>query len=456
MDRCSACPGLHNCIGPEGPDDAEIMLVGEKPGWEEDKKGIPFVGKTGKEVDGHYLPLAGLRRENVLITNAMACWGGEGAKDRLDMGRERDRNLLLSCAEHQLYPLIQRVKPKLLVPMGAFACYALDPEIDLTLQHGIPLETSWGTVFPLFHPSAGLHEPKKMLQIRTDWDRLKKYLRGQSVRACDPYAGREDYRCLDSPSDVKKVLQDAGDSPLACDTEIKKYNKRDPYCLTFSCQPGTGFMLRAGDDKTLVEFQNQLRFRTGPVLFHNWLFDCDVTRALGLDFPAHLIRDTMVRVFHLGNLPQGLKALAYRLLGMQMQDFDDLVTPYSTPLALEYLETAMGQDWPKPEEQLVRDPETNLWKLYKPQSMNTKLKRFFTDLSKNPAIDVFERWKNWESYHPQMEERLGTWPGKCITHAPFEESLFYACRDVDATLRLWPILQKMKAKVRETTQENWM
>ena len=63
--------------------------------------------------------------------------------------------------------------------MGVLACYAIDPDINLELQHGIPVETAWGTVYPMWHPSAGLHEPKKMLAIRNDWVRLGKYLKGK-------------------------------------------------------------------------------------------------------------------------------------------------------------------------------------------------------------------------------------------------------------------------------------
>ena len=111
----------------------------------------------------------------------------------------------------------------------------------------------------------------------------------------------------------------------------------------------------------------------GPILFHNWLFDSQVVEKMGLVFPHKRIVDTMVRAYHLGNLPQGLKALAYRLLGMQMQDFDDLVTPYSTPLCLQYLRDALSHEWPKPEEQLERDKDGN-WKLYKPQSMGLRLR----------------------------------------------------------------------------------
>lgn len=96
-----------------------------------------------------------------------------------------------------------------------------------------------------------------------------------------------------------------------------------------------------------------------------------------------------------------------------------------------------------------------MWKVYKPQGLNTKLKRFFTDLSKDPDKDLFKTWDNWESCHEMVEKECGPFPGKCITHVPFRKVIHYACRDADATLRLWPLLLYMKSQMRHTPQEKW-
>ena len=138
-----------------------------------------------------------------------------------------------------------------------------------------------------------------------------------------------------------------------------------------------------------------------------------------------------------------------------MQDFDDVVSPHSTPVILKYYYEAFRMDWPKPEEELVRDKDGK-WKLYRPQNFKTKLKRFFTDYQNNPEKDVFKAWKNWETSHKQVEAGMDRlWPGKCISHVPFAEALFYACRDADATLRLYPVLKHMTARVRKAPQERW-
>src|SRR5208282_5916031 len=93
MDRCALCPGKHNVVGPSGPEDSHVIFIGEAPGRDEDRQGVPFVGKTGREVNEHYLPLAGLRREQTYFTNAICCLP-DRPQGRVDLSRAADRELL--------------------------------------------------------------------------------------------------------------------------------------------------------------------------------------------------------------------------------------------------------------------------------------------------------------------------------------------------------------------------
>lgn len=454
MTRCDQCEGSNKCLPPSGPAGSRLLFVGEAPGKEEQRKGEIFIGKTGEELNRGYLPICNLRRENVRVINAISCLPpGTG---KLNAQREKDTDLLMSCSEHHLYPEIERSRPELIVPMGAFACRAIDPDINLELQHGFPVQTRRGTAFPMYHPAGGIHEPKKMLQIRTDWTRLNKYLKHKLRIPVDQFEGKEQYEHLTKPSQVVEVLSSYHTNPLACDTESTR--RREPFCLTFSAESGTGFLIKADDLETLAAFQGEISNWRAVILWHNWLYDMDVVRKMGLVFPRHLIRDTMVMAYHLGNIPQGLKALAYRLLGMQMQDFDDLVLPYSTDRVLEYYRQCLAEDWGKPEEQTVRGPDGK-WKLYKPQGFNAKIKRFFGDYTKNPEKDIYEMWqKNWSVNQEEIQGKIGEWPGKCITYAAednWPDTLRYACRDADATLRLYPALKAMQHNVRRTVAENW-
>jgi len=454
-DRCPACPGKYKCVPFMGPCTSSYKFIGEAPGWEEERKGECFVGKTGKEVDNGYLPLAGLRRGNIRIGNAIGCLP-DTSEHKLDLKKPAHRELLYTCAGHRLYPELQQYPASLIIPMGAFACHAIDPDINLELHHGMPLQTKWGWTFPMYHPAGGIHEPKKMLQIRTDWYRLRQYINGRLQLGFDEYAGLEDYAESITSSDVHRDLDGEADQPLACDTEFTR--KRLAFCLSYTTRAGRGRLIRAENKLALAAFQEHLDIWEGDILWHNWMADYPITKQMGLRFPKHKIIDTMVRAFNLGNIPQGLKALAFRELGMEMMDFDDVVAPHSTRRVLAYYGDAAREDWPKPEPVRERQKDGS-WKDKQPHSMKTKLKTFFTKYEKDPSINIFEQWtKNWVDSHQMIEKRMGEWPGKCITHAAeddWEKVKHYACRDADALRRLRDVLMHMESRIRKGLQETW-
>jgi len=438
------------------------MLILEAPGKDEDKKRIPLIGKTGREVNEHYLPLAGLRREEVYVANTVSCLPPKDGK--IDLNNLKQREMVRCCAEHHLYADIKKCNPKLIVMMGSVA-NSIVPDIDLDMDHGFP--RTWKVpgdkereIFIQFHPSLGIHSPKSMLNIRTDWARLKKYMTGKLYIPVDEYADREDYAEITDPDEVDAELGGAWDYTMGCDTE----NRRDgsPFCLTFSIYPGRGRLIRAENRVCLDRYQYHLDRWTGKILWHNWLHDVSVTGDMHLHYKPHLIVDTMQIAYHLGNIPQGLKALARRLLGAKMTDFDDVVTPHSRKLVLEYYRQMYSLDWPKPEPSMERKPD-GTWKIYQPHSMKTKLKVFYTHLEKNEEKDVFKVWDNWEDSHELIESRMREeypewerWPGKCISHAPFESEVIpYACGDSDKLLRIYPILLRARSRMRKTVQENW-
>jgi hypothetical protein len=172
---------------------------------------------------------------------------------------------------------------------------------------------------------------------------------------------------------------------------------------------------------------------------------------MGFTMPVRRVKDTMVRAYHRGGLvPQGLKALGYQLLGVQMKAFMDVVMPHSRKLALAYMQEINKITWPKPEEEVVYDPKLDDYKLYKPQGLNTKLKRMFTDYRKNPDLDVFERWAKWGESDPRIHEMVqrecGRFPLPGIEHVPLDEAILYACRDADIGLRIGPAINKVRLR----------
>lgn len=78
-----------------------------------------------------------------------------------------------------LAPLLELVRPTIIVPMGAVAC-SLWPEINLNLMHGLPMEGRWGAwrgvLWPCFHPSAGIHSAGYMIPLQTDFHNLRTFL----------------------------------------------------------------------------------------------------------------------------------------------------------------------------------------------------------------------------------------------------------------------------------------
>src|SRR5262249_17967125 len=129
-------------------------------------------GKTGIELNQTYLPILGLPRSDIHVANAVLC-------SRKDYSNPEPADAW-SCAGMHLGPLLARVQPEILVPMGQIAC-SLFPGIRLNLDHGLPCVGKWGAwsgiVWPSYHPSAGLHSSGFMIPLQTDFAALREFLR---------------------------------------------------------------------------------------------------------------------------------------------------------------------------------------------------------------------------------------------------------------------------------------
>lgn len=446
MTRCPNCPKSPYCppIPPDGPPNSRVMLIGEQPGKEENSRGRCFIGKTGQEMNEHYLPLSGLQRDFVYMTNACKCFTG------LNTDSTQFKSILQSCALHHLAREILTVRPEVIVPMGAVAC-SLVEGLDLEMRHGIPMEgTNWwgheAATFPTWHPALGLHKTDMILQLRQDFLGLGKFLRGEFQVPIDPYAGREDYADATTADDVYSELECMDrDAPIFIDTES------DPvtgfWCLSFSSRAGFGRMVRRESPTTLDAFRSGLRRLRGPVVFHNGLYDVPVLEEVGIQFPMRRFDDTMVRAYHLGWLPQGLKFLAFRLCGMYMEEYEDVVLPHSNDVRIDYILKLAGVDWPKPSQEVVLDKGE--FKLKQPRGLNTKLKLMLTHYQKNPSHKIFKRWDEWsdEEKLPAIQQ-FGDLPRPSIQYVPLPKATWYACRDADATGRVRAKLIELKRGIR--------
>lgn len=337
LSRCPQCPGNTNVVPPdmgEYYEEGGLVFIGEAPGVDEDEKGRPFIGKTGKEFNEHYLILAGTYRDAVYVTNAVKC--------RPFNNQTPKPELIRSCSEWHLKSEFRRIKPRIVILMGAVAC-SLVEGLDLEIHHGVPLMREiFGhrcVVIGIYHPAAGLHDTKMMIPLREDFQYLRRVINYGARWIQDEYP-KPDYKLLNDKHETKSYLGACDwDLPLAIDTEYHRHKltrRKMPYSLGFSGIPGTGRMI-LGDNKELTaEFARYVRLWKGQFVFHNQEADLDTLADMGIDVPQDRTDDTIIRAYNLGSFVRiGLKILAYRLCGMEMEEFEDVVRPYAHQDAIE-------------------------------------------------------------------------------------------------------------------------
>jgi DNA polymerase len=144
------CEDALHLVPGEGPDDAEVMVVGEAPGRFEDEQGRPFVGRAGQLLD-EVLAEAGLARDEVFITNVV--------KARPPGNRDPTK----AEVEHWMPVLEQQlalVAPRLVVPLGRHALAHFAPGARIGEAHGRAISERGRDLFPLYHPAAALRSTK--------------------------------------------------------------------------------------------------------------------------------------------------------------------------------------------------------------------------------------------------------------------------------------------------------
>jgi uracil-DNA glycosylase len=153
---CQDCPLWANAtrtVFGAGDPHARVMLVGEQPGDEEDKKGLPFVGPAGRLLD-RALEAAGVDREHIYITNAVKHfkWQLRGKRRLHKTPAQRE----IDACRQWLEGEIQAVKPSVIVALGATAAKALiGPQFKVSVDRGRFVESPLAPyVFATFHPSA--------------------------------------------------------------------------------------------------------------------------------------------------------------------------------------------------------------------------------------------------------------------------------------------------------------
>jgi uracil-DNA glycosylase len=165
--KCALANGRTQVVFGSGNPNAELMFVGEAPGFHEDQQGIPFVGQAGKLLD-KLLGGIGMTRADVFVANVLKC-RPPGNRDPLP-------EEIADCEPH-LFRQIELIEPKLVATLGNFATKLLSGKpAGITRAHGHEQEVTLGTrkvsLYPIYHPAAALYTPSMLKVLEEDFARI--------------------------------------------------------------------------------------------------------------------------------------------------------------------------------------------------------------------------------------------------------------------------------------------
>lgn len=180
--RCRLAETRTQVVFGVGNSNAELMFVGEAPGFHEDKQGFPFVGRAGKLLD-RLLEGIGLSRADVYIANTVKC--------RPPGNRDPMPDEIEACEPH-LFRQIELIQPTVVATLGNFATKLLSGKpTGITRVHGQEQQTTIGgrdvLLYPLYHPAAALYTPAMLQVLEEDFRRIPDLL-GSTAATPDPEA----------------------------------------------------------------------------------------------------------------------------------------------------------------------------------------------------------------------------------------------------------------------------
>lgn len=408
-------------VPPDGPSLCAFAIVGESPAAEEVRQGRGFVGPSGALL----WPLM----RHLALLNRSECYVDNLCQHPLD--NDVDGDAKLSAEEFEscrvaLLERLRRVRPERILAVGALAAKALlgDRYTTMDVCNGVGFEMyldreagCFPTVVPTWHPAAALRPGGE--------DRLA--YTGAAIAAL-----RKPPICPRVPMEVPEahvwkpgaVISDSvrlGTStaawgltgPFGIDTEG---TPDDPICMTVSGENGPRWYIDASDVPAF--------FASGPDpkmhwIFHNAVWDWPVLRAMGAprDFASRWAwSDTMELAYLRQTEPRGLKALAYRHLGLRLRTFDDVVQPYYEEMLQQ---TALGR---------IAAHTTNI--TVSPKGRLLKKPRVVLDDSVKPLKRALENPK-------LLAERMPGLPPPTLRLMPKSELVEYSTLDAFVTVKLY-------------------
>jgi uracil-DNA glycosylase len=177
VSKCKRCPDLvasrTQTVFGDGNPKSGILFVGEAPGADEDKEGIPFVGRAGKLLS-NALAEIGIDRTHYYITNVIKC--------RPEGNRDPQTQEIVNCSGFLASQLVL-FKPKIIVTLGRFGLHTMvNKTYKISEVHGRQIRSKDGIIFfPMYHPSAALRSPQTRELFETDIQKFRKLLQREGL-----------------------------------------------------------------------------------------------------------------------------------------------------------------------------------------------------------------------------------------------------------------------------------
>jgi len=160
--KCELAKGRTNAVPGEGPEHAEIMMIGEAPGFHEDRQGRPFVGAAGNLLD-ELLAAINLKRDQIYICNVLKC--------RPPQNRDPLPEEIEACKPY-LDQQIALIQPKIIITISRFAMARWFADKKISEIHGKPKKFGNLVVLPMYHPAAALHQPSLRRVLEEDFKKI--------------------------------------------------------------------------------------------------------------------------------------------------------------------------------------------------------------------------------------------------------------------------------------------
>lgn len=183
--RCKLHHSRKNSVPGEGPANAQIMFIGEGPGFHENEQGRPFVGAAGQFLE-ELLAAINMKRTDVFIANVVKC--------RPPSNRDPEPEELLACGDY-LERQIQAINPQVIVTLGRFSMARFLPNAKISQIHGQAVTVNGRLIVAMYHPAAALHQRSLRPVIEADFARLpaliSKPMHGEQADAPAPEQKKE-------------------------------------------------------------------------------------------------------------------------------------------------------------------------------------------------------------------------------------------------------------------------